>query len=103
MARLAESSVRELLNDADGYFYFVQRPSLRGRAPASSIPAKDFFFLFGSVAITRPSENRRQLHMKVLTFLWLDRCDGMVYRDRCSSKSKHFATDSLNDVGLWPH
>lgn len=99
MARLAESSVRELLNDADGYFYFVQRPSLRGRAPAS---ARDFFFLFGSIAIT-PSENRRQLHMKVLTFLWRDRCDGMVYRDRCSSKSKHFATDSLNDAGLLPH
>lgn len=53
MARVAESSVRELLNDADGYFYFVQRPSLHGRAPVSSTPAGDFF-LFGSVAITRP-------------------------------------------------
>lgn len=31
MARLAESSVRELLNDADSCFYFAQRPSLHGK------------------------------------------------------------------------
>lgn len=46
MARLAESAVRELLNDADSYFYFVQRPSLHAKLPASYIPERDFSPLF---------------------------------------------------------
>lgn len=46
MARSPESSVRKVLNDADGYFYFVQRSSLHGETPA-----RDFFHV-RSVTIT---------------------------------------------------
>lgn len=68
MTHLVERFVRELLNDADGYFYFVQRPSLCGEFFGIVYSNEIFSFLEASHDLPNIDDDNIYENFSVLTW-----------------------------------